>query len=165
MELPHPHSWQVADRSLSTDEKRAIVNAYAQIHARGVLHGDVALRHILIGMLMLQNFCCFLTRPALGRDGRPTIINFRRASCLRPAMTIGLGGCSTHEFQLEMRQVKFLLDYQGAREFEYQLARRCRSATEMNAHEGPTLLTPVGLAHHDSTMTTDTNICVSASHF
>ncbi|KAF8506930.1 hypothetical protein F5888DRAFT_1646516 [Russula emetica] len=126
MELPHPHSWRIADRSLSTDEKRAIVDAYAQIHARGVLHGDVALRHILIG-----------------KDGKPTIINFRRASCLRPAMKIGLGSCSTHEFQLEMRQVKFLLDYEGAREFEYQLARRCRSATGMNAREGPTLVTPV----------------------
>jgi hypothetical protein len=33
------------------DEKRAIVEAYAQIHARGVLHGDVALRHMLIGIV------------------------------------------------------------------------------------------------------------------
>jgi hypothetical protein len=60
-----------------------------------------------------------------------------------------------------MRQVKFLLDYQGAREFEYQLARRCRSAT---AHERPTLVAPVGLAPHDSAMTADTNICVSVPH-
>lgn len=51
MEPPHPHAWRVADRSLSADEKRAIIDAYAQIHARGVLHGDVALRHMLIGML------------------------------------------------------------------------------------------------------------------
>jgi hypothetical protein len=36
------------------DEKRAIVDAYAQIHARGVLHGDVALRHMLIGTLRFQ---------------------------------------------------------------------------------------------------------------
>jgi hypothetical protein len=63
-----------------------------------------------------------------------------------------------------MRQVKLLLDYQGAREFEYQLARRCRSVTGMNAREGPTLVDPVGLASHDSTMTADTNICVSVSH-
>jgi len=163
MELPHPHSWRVADRSLSSDEKRAIVDAYAQIHARGVLHGDVALRHILIGMSIPQNFHRFL-RLALGRDGKPTIINFRRAACLRPAMKIGLGGCSTHEFQLEMRQVKFLLDYQGAREFEYELATKCRSATGMNAREGPSLVFPVGLALHDCAMTADTNIRVSVSH-
>jgi len=161
MELPHSHSWRVADRSLSMDEKHAIVDAYAQIHAHGVLHGDVALRHILIGMLLLQNLHCFLTKPSLGRDGKPTIINFRRASCLRPAMKIGLGGCSTHEFQLEMRQVMFLLDYQCAREFEYQLARRRRSATGMNTREKPTLVAPVGLAPHDCTMTTDTNIRTS----
>lgn len=53
MEPPHPHAWRVADRSLSADEKCAIVDAYAQIHARGVLHGDVTLRHMLIGMLIL----------------------------------------------------------------------------------------------------------------
>ena len=35
------------------DEKGAIVEAYAQIHARGVLHGDVVLRHMLIGTLRL----------------------------------------------------------------------------------------------------------------
>lgn len=53
MEPPHPHAWRVADRSLSMDEKGAIVEAYAQIHARGVLHGDVVLRHMLIGTLRL----------------------------------------------------------------------------------------------------------------
>ncbi|KAI0001845.1 hypothetical protein BJV77DRAFT_19811 [Russula vinacea] len=126
MEPPHPHAWRVADRSLSMDEKRAIVDAYAQIHARGVLHGDVTLRHMLIG-----------------RDGKPTIINFRRASCVQPAIKIGLGGCSTHEFQLEMRQVKFLLDYKGAREFEYQLARGCRSAAGIATCEGTALVTPL----------------------
>ncbi|KAH9968789.1 hypothetical protein BC827DRAFT_282977 [Russula dissimulans] len=57
-------------------------------------------------------------------------------------MEIGLGGCNAHEFQLEMRQVKFLLDYQGAREFEYRLARKNRSATRMNTREGDTLIVP-----------------------
>ncbi|KAN0134898.1 hypothetical protein V8E53_007272 [Lactarius tabidus] len=106
MEPPHPHAWRVADRSLSTNEKRVIVEAYSRIHARRVLHRDVALRHMLIG-----------------RDGKATIINFRQASCLPPVKRIGLSGCGAHDFQLEMRQVKFLLDYQGAREFEYRLAR------------------------------------------
>lgn len=58
-----------------------------------------------------------------GRDGKATIINFRQASCLPPVKRIGLSGCGAHDFQLEMRQVKFLLDYQGARESEYRLAR------------------------------------------
>jgi hypothetical protein len=50
------------------DEKRAIVDAYAQIHARGVLHGDVALRHMLIGMLRLRRPS--LSHQALCRQGR-----------------------------------------------------------------------------------------------
>ena len=77
-------------------------------------------------------------------------------------MKVGLGGCSIHEFQLEMRQVKFLLDYQGAREFEYQLARGCCSATRMNTRKGTTLVTPV--CPHDCTTTVDTNLCLSVSH-
>ncbi|KAI9445030.1 hypothetical protein H4582DRAFT_2053201 [Lactarius indigo] len=121
MEPPHPHAWRVADRTLSTNEKRVIVEAYAQIHARGVLHRDVALRHMLIG-----------------RDGKATIINFRQASCLPPVKRIGLSGCGAHDFQLEMRQVKFLLDYQGAREFEYRLARKHCYATRMSSIGGIT---------------------------
>ncbi|KAH9044729.1 hypothetical protein EDB85DRAFT_1910941 [Lactarius pseudohatsudake] len=119
MEPPHPHAWRVADRFLSTNEKRVIVEAYAQIHARGVLHRDVALRHMLIG-----------------RDGKATIINFRHASCLPPVKRIGLSGCGAHDFQLEMRQVKFLLDYEGAREFEYRLARNHWYAMRMSSIGG-----------------------------
>ncbi|KAF8272896.1 hypothetical protein EI94DRAFT_103997 [Lactarius quietus] len=128
MEPPHPHAWRVADRSLSTNEKRVIVEAYAKIHARGVLHRDVALRHMLIG-----------------RDGKATIINFRQASCLPPVKRIGLSGCGAHDFQLEMRQVKFLLDYQGAREFEYRLAREhfCAMRTSSTAGITSSALFPI----------------------
>jgi hypothetical protein len=84
----------------------------------------------------------------VGRDGKATIINFRHASCLPPAMKIGLSGCSTHEFQLEMRQVKFLLDYQGAREVEYRLARERCYATTLTTREG--VATPVCFALHGS---------------
>jgi hypothetical protein len=63
-----------------------------------------------------------------------------------------------------MRQVKFLLDYQGAREFEYQLSRRCRFATATNTREGTALVTPVCLAPHNYTTTVDTNLCVTVSY-
>jgi|SRR5712671_1552197 len=162
MEPPHPHAWRVADRSISTAEKGAIVEAYIQIHARGVLHGDVALKHMLIGMLRLTIITVSFEFDA-GRDGKPTIINFRHASCLQPAMEIGLGGCHAHEFQLEMRQVRFLLDYQGAREFEYRLARENRSAIRMNTHKGDTFTAPVCIVH-DRTTIVDANLCASASH-
>jgi hypothetical protein len=84
----------------------------------------------------------------VGRDGKATIINFRHASCLPPAMKIGLSGCSTYEFQLEMRQVKFLLDYQDAREAEYRLARERRYATTLNSREG--VASPVCFTLHGS---------------
>ncbi|KAI0274824.1 hypothetical protein BC834DRAFT_15383 [Gloeopeniophorella convolvens] len=111
MEPPHPHAWRVADRSLIIPEKKAIIDAYARIHSRGVLHRDVALRHMLIG-----------------RDGKATIINFRQASCVPKMERLGIHGCNQHEFELEMRQVRFLLDYQGARDSEYKLARTLLSA-------------------------------------
>ena len=60
-----------------------------------------------------------------------------------------------------MRQVKFLLDYKGAREFEYQLARGCRSAAGIATCEGTALVTPVCLFPHDCTTTADTNLCIS----
>jgi hypothetical protein len=63
-------------------------------------------------------------------------------------MKIGLSGCSTYEFQLEMRQVKFLLDYQDAREAEYRLARERRSAIILNARKG--VATPVCFGPHSS---------------
>lgn len=85
-----------------------------------------------------------------GRDGKATIINFRHASCLPPATKIGLSGCSTYDFQLEMRQVKFLLDYQGAREAEYRLAGERRSATRLNDREG--VAVPVRFGLHGSSV-------------
>jgi hypothetical protein len=95
-----------------------------------------------------------------GRDGKPTIINFRHASCLPPAMKIGLSGCSTYEFQLEMRQVKFLLDFQDARETEYRLASEPRYASLLNPREGIT--TPVCSGLHSSFMDdTDLRILVT----
>ena len=68
MEPPHPHAWRVADRSLSVGEKYAVVDAYAQIHARGVLHGDVVLRHMLIGMFKLLLLA--LSHQVRSRQGR-----------------------------------------------------------------------------------------------
>jgi hypothetical protein len=58
-------------------------------------------------------------------------------------MQVGLSRCSTHELQLEMRQVKFLLDYQGAREFEYRLARERRFVTKTNTRQEVTSIPPV----------------------
>ena len=47
--LPHPSGWREADSYLSVEEKNNIIMAYKRIHNAGVLHGDVELRHMLIG--------------------------------------------------------------------------------------------------------------------
>jgi hypothetical protein len=78
-------------------------------------------------------------------------------------MKIGLSGCSTHEFQLEMRKVKFLLDYQGAREVEYRLARERRSAAGMNIREAVIPSAPVCTAPLHITMV-NANLCVPVSY-
>ncbi|KAI0036689.1 hypothetical protein K488DRAFT_40545, partial [Vararia minispora EC-137] len=49
MEPPHPIWWFEASSSIPDVLKAKIVVAYQRIHAQGVLHGDVALRHMLIG--------------------------------------------------------------------------------------------------------------------
>ncbi|EJD34494.1 hypothetical protein AURDEDRAFT_76135, partial [Auricularia subglabra TFB-10046 SS5] len=49
MEPPHRVGWREADKNLSDAVKQRIIDAYNEIHARGVLHGDVELRHMLIG--------------------------------------------------------------------------------------------------------------------
>ena len=78
-------------------------------------------------------------------------------------MQIGLSRCSTDEFQLEMRQVKFLLDYRGARGFEYRLTREWRSVIKTNAREEVTSISPVGLTH-DHTPVVNANLCISVSY-
>jgi hypothetical protein len=76
-------------------------------------------------------------------------------------MQIGLSRCSSDELQFEMRQVKFLLDYQGAREFEYRLAREWRSVTKMNTRQE--VISPVRPAPHDLLMV-DANLRISVSY-
>jgi hypothetical protein len=79
-------------------------------------------------------------------------------------MQIGLSRCSTDEFQLEMRQVKFLLDYQGSREFEYRLAKERRSVTKMDTRGEVTSISFVCPAPHDDTPIVDANLRISVSY-
>jgi len=76
-------------------------------------------------------------------------------------MQFGLSSCSADEFQLEMRRVKFLLDYQGAREFEYRLAREWRSVTKMKTREGVSSFSPVCHTPCDFMATVDADLRTS----
>ncbi|KAJ3719685.1 hypothetical protein C8R42DRAFT_542846, partial [Lentinula raphanica] len=49
MEPPHHSFWIEASTDMPLSLKQRCVDAIAQIHSCGVLHGDIELRHMLIG--------------------------------------------------------------------------------------------------------------------
>jgi len=86
--------------------KRRCVEAFEKLHTQGILHGDAELRHMLINA-----------------DAEVTIIDFKAAATCVPLENVdmgevGLRRAAPEEFKLEMRRVKFKLDYDGAREKE-----------------------------------------------
>ena len=50
MELPHPVRWREADPRISAELKEKVVAAYQNIHSRKILHNDVKLENVLIGV-------------------------------------------------------------------------------------------------------------------
>jgi len=86
--------------------KHRCVEAFEKLHAQGILHGDAELRHMLIDA-----------------DVNVTVIDFKAAATCVPLENVdmeevGLRRATPDEFRLEMRRVKFKLDYDGAREKE-----------------------------------------------
>lgn len=86
--------------------KAGCIEAFERLHAQGILHGDAELRHMLINA-----------------DAKVTIIDFK-AAATRVLLEnvgmdeVGLRKATPEEFRLEMRRVKFKLDYDNAREKE-----------------------------------------------
>lgn len=101
MELPHNSFWIESSPTMPDVLKERVITAFERIHARGVLHGDPELRHMLIGA-----------------DGRVTIIDFGMSRAITADGTVDLEYGEPEEFLLEMRKVKYKLDYQGARKKE-----------------------------------------------
>lgn len=87
--------------------KAKVVSAYSDLHARGVLHGDVALRHILVG-----------------GDTRVTIIDFQESRALVGDDAVGLGSATGADLAVEMRRVRYMLDFEDARTYETSKTRR-----------------------------------------
>jgi serine/threonine protein kinase len=50
MELPHPTGWRSADPYISAELKEKIITTYKSIHGRNILHNDVKLDNMLIGV-------------------------------------------------------------------------------------------------------------------
>ncbi|KAI0307843.1 hypothetical protein B0F90DRAFT_1677735, partial [Multifurca ochricompacta] len=115
MELPHPVFWIEACASMPTLLKDRVLEAFQKLHDRGVVHGDVALRHILIGA-----------------DARVTLIDFQASRADEPNEVLGLPATFPGEKDLEIRRVKFLLDIDNARKKEFRKSKAARQRSYRN---------------------------------
>ncbi|KAH7913010.1 hypothetical protein BJ138DRAFT_1147048 [Hygrophoropsis aurantiaca] len=104
MELPHSGAWRNALPIMPDSLKRRVLDAFQRIHAQGVLHGDVALKNIVVGI-----------------NDKVTIMNFGNASCLEGLDHPNISSCPWSALEREMRAVKYIIDYDGAKEKERSL--------------------------------------------
>ncbi|KAL0950946.1 hypothetical protein HGRIS_007698 [Hohenbuehelia grisea] len=114
MEPPHPCFWIEASADMPRVLKRRCIEAFQKIHAQGVLHGDVEVRHMLIGA-----------------DARVTIIDFQASRALVPNEAVELKQASPEDLRMEMRKVKFKLDYEDSRAVEMRRRARYLERREM----------------------------------
>ena len=115
MDLPHPVFWMEASASMPVVLKDRVVDAFQKLHGRGIVHGDVALRHILIGA-----------------DTRVTLIDFQASRADDPNEDLGLEGTYPGEKELEMRRVKFLLDVDHTRQKEFRKSKAAHKRSARN---------------------------------
>ena len=115
MDLPHPVFWMEASVSMPVVLKDRVVEAFQKLHERGIVHGDVALRHILIGA-----------------DARVTLIDFQASRADNPNEDLGLAATYPGEKELEMRRVKFLLDVDNARKKEFRKSKAAHKRSVRN---------------------------------
>jgi tRNA A-37 threonylcarbamoyl transferase component Bud32 len=115
MELPHPVFWMEASASMPVVLKDCVVEAFRKLHERGIVHGDVALRHILIGA-----------------DARVTLIDFQASRADEPNEELDLAMTYPGEKDLEIRRVKFLLNMDNARKKEFKRSKAALKRSERN---------------------------------
>ncbi|KAJ7139847.1 hypothetical protein C8R44DRAFT_765572 [Mycena epipterygia] len=115
MEPPHHSFWIEASPDMPHVLKKRCVEAFEKLHAAGVHHGDIELRHMLIG-----------------GDARVTIIDFQASRALVPNAAVQLAGATPDELRMEMRKVKFKLDYEGARAWEDEKLMRAARLARRN---------------------------------
>lgn len=101
-----PVGWNEASDRMSQDLKEKVVEAFEKLHAKGILHNDVELRHMLIS----------------DDRSRVMLIDFQESRSLNPVEAVGLQECAQEELEKEMKTVKLLIDYDGS-----QAVRRRRT--------------------------------------
>ncbi|KAF9787130.1 hypothetical protein BJ322DRAFT_701608 [Thelephora terrestris] len=127
MEPPHECFWIEASPDMPNILKHRCVEAFERLHAQGILHGDAELRHMLINA-----------------DAKVTIIDFKAAATSVSLENVemeevGLRRATTEEIRLEMRKVKFKLDYDGARakEREKLMRKKRGELRKEDVHDPP----------------------------
>ena len=98
-EPPHPSYWFTASADMPWILKKRVIDAYLKIHEHGILHGSPELHNILIGA-----------------DCRVSLFDFSRAAVRGGIKALGLANCrGRSEFNWELREVMYKLDFEGAR--------------------------------------------------
>jgi hypothetical protein len=115
MELPHQSFWMEASPTMPDVLKERAMQGLEMLHSRGILHGDIELRHVLIG-----------------GDGAVTFIDFQLSRSTNPDDSVGLEKAEDEEFRFEKRLLAFKLDLHGARASEIQKTEAFVQRTKRN---------------------------------
>lgn len=115
MELPHQSFWMEASPTMPDVLKERAMQGLEMLHSRGILHGDIELRHVLVG-----------------GDGAVTFIDFQLSRSTNPDESVGLEKAEDEEFRFEKRLLAFKLDLHGARANEIQKTEAFVQRTKRN---------------------------------
>lgn len=115
MELPHQSFWMEASPTMPDVLKERAMQGLEMLHSRGILHGDIELRHVLVG-----------------GDGAITFIDFQLSRSTNPDESVGLEKAEDEEFRFEKRLLAFKLDFHGARANEIQKTEAFVQRTKRN---------------------------------
>jgi hypothetical protein len=115
MELPHQSFWMEASPTMPDVLKERAMQGLEMLHSRGILHGDIELRHVLVG-----------------GDGAVTFIDFQLSRSTNPDESVGLEKAEEEEFRFEKRLLAFKLDLHGARASEIQKTEAFVQRTKRN---------------------------------
>ncbi|KAL1745284.1 hypothetical protein HDZ31DRAFT_73666 [Schizophyllum fasciatum] len=118
MEPPHSSFWMTASPDMPVALKKRCVRAYELLHARGIAQTTVSLENILIG-----------------GDGRVTLTHFHHARGACANKAVELRAAAPKDTRLEMRRVRYLLDFEDAREVEEERHARSRARHARNQDE------------------------------
>ncbi|KAF8167919.1 hypothetical protein B0H34DRAFT_683652 [Crassisporium funariophilum] len=118
MQLPHQSFFIEASSDMPEVLKRRTVEALQKIHDKGVCHGSIDLSRFLIG-----------------GDGGITVLDYHACKATRPRLAVGIPEVTPAELRIEMRKLKFKLDYEGAREYERDKLVRSSARAHKNAKE------------------------------